>query len=178
MRCSAILPRLFGVLLLGGVPSGLLAQMTPYRVAAGDLVRFHVVNQEGRVSGRVAFFTPDTLWLESRPNRVRSGFARKEVRYLERRVGGPSGVGTGVLVGFGLGAGFGVLAGTMACQRVCESGDNGALPLALGAILGGIGAITGGIIGAIASPSSWSLGVWPAQAGAGTAIGLRLTFRL
>ena len=163
--------------LLAAMPLGLSAQAPASRVAPGDVVRFHLVNQEGRISGRVALVTPDTLWLDPRPNRIRSGFARAEVRDLQRSVGGPSrAAGTGVLVGFGFGAGLGVVWGSLVCRELEDC--NARVPLALGALVGGIGALAGGIIGAVGSSPNWSIGVWPAQAGSGTAIGVRLTFRL
>lgn len=177
MPCSALLPRLFGGLLLGVLPSGLPAQVTPYRVGPGDLVRFRLVPSGGRVAGRVATVTPDTLWLESRPNLIQLGFARTDVSDLQRRVGGPSGAGTGVLVGFGFGAAVGVVWGSLVCGTVLE-GCNVRGPLILGVRLGGIGAVAGGVIGAIGSAPKWSIGIWPTQTGSGTAIGVRLTFRL
>jgi hypothetical protein len=178
MRCSAILPRLFGVLVLAGVPSGLLAQVTPYRIAGGDVVRFHIAEREGRVVGRVASVTPDTLWLESRPTWVRSAFARDEVKQLERRVSGPSGTGMGILFGGGLGVGLGVIWGIGVCSMICEPGDDAGVLLATGGTLGVLGALAGGIIGRVGWPSTWSIGVWPTPAGSGAAIGVRLTFRL
>jgi len=176
MRCFAIPARLGGLLAFAVLPGALDAQATPYRIAAGDVVRFRVAEREGRVVGRVASVTPDTLWLESRPTWVRSGFARDEVRQLERRVSGPSGAGTGLLVGLGFGAGVGVVWGSLACGYL--EGCSARVPLALGAMLGGVGALAGGFIGAIGSPATWSIAICPTAAGFGASLGVRLTFPL
>lgn len=142
-----------------GQPPIVNAQDTVNTAAPGDMIRIRLRPAGERYAGRVALISGDSLWMESDVHRLRSVFARTDVGMIERRLGGPSGAGRGLLVGGGVGVAVGLLPLVLGCES-CDF-DVTKLALFSAGVLGAGGALLGAGIGAIAFPASWERAAWP-----------------
>ncbi|CAA9296010.1 MAG: hypothetical protein AVDCRST_MAG89-136, partial [uncultured Gemmatimonadetes bacterium] len=175
MRIRSVL----GLLLFCVLPSALRAQGNCPTLAAGSLVRLHS-GTEGTYRLPLPVQSTDTaIVLPSSGESVRAPLRCGDLRRVELRVGRGSRVRSG-LTGAGLGLVMGGIVGAAVGYADWQESSDFQLfsreeSMALGAaLLGGVGAVTGGVIGFVAPGSRWEdvpLRTRPARAAAG---GLRV----
>jgi hypothetical protein len=175
MRIRSVL----GLLLFCVLPSALRAQGNCPTLAAGSLVRLHA-GTEGTYRLPLPVQPTDTaIVLPSSGESVRAPVRCGDLRRVELRVGPGSRVRSG-LTGAGVGALMGSLVGAALGYADWQESSDFQLfsreeSMALGAVLiGGVGAVTGGVVGFAAPGSRWEdvpLRSRPARA---SAAGLRV----
>jgi hypothetical protein len=172
--------RLFAIAFVCSTPASggaLQAQGVATRIAPGDVIRYTPSPPGPRVRGTVASISGDSLWLDRGSPPSRSLVLRTDIARMERRLPGPNGPAIGAVTGFAIGGPLGVVWGRLICEQICENGESGVgLTLLTTGILGGVGAVTGAIVGAIAFPVRWALASWPTENGA--TLGASVPFRL